>query len=108
MAHTALDRERDWDRETMGFYITLCTVHTTQGQGQGTIVFYCARPDPGPGPCPCPDPCPDPSPVQCVWAISPTSFTVYRMKCFGLSWNLVLGIYAAEWESQSANPTYQV
>ena len=25
----------------MGFYITLCTVHTIQGQGQGNIVFYC-------------------------------------------------------------------
>ena len=34
---------------TMGFNITLCTVHTTQGQGKGTIVFYCAPP----GPCPC-------------------------------------------------------
>ena len=30
----------------MGFYIMLCTVHTTQGQGQGqgTIVFYRAHP----------------------------------------------------------------
>ena len=26
-------RDRDMDREMMGFYITLCTVHTTQGQG---------------------------------------------------------------------------
>ena len=26
----------------MGFYITLCTVHTTQGQGQGTMGF-CMR-----------------------------------------------------------------
>ena len=32
---------------TMGFYITLCTVHTTQGQVQGTIVSYFARPGPG-------------------------------------------------------------
>ena len=36
----------------MGFFITLCTVHTTQGQG--TIVFCCAHPGPclGPGPVP--------------------------------------------------------
>ena len=35
----------------MGFYITLCIVHTTQGQGQvhGIIVFYCAHPVPCPG-----------------------------------------------------------
>ena len=44
----------------MGFCITLCTVHTTQWQGQGTIVFYCVYP------CPCPVP----GPVQCVWAIT--------------------------------------
>ena len=56
LIHTA--RDRDMDREMMGFYITLCTVHTTQGQG--TIAFYCARP----GPCPCP------GPVQCVWAMT--------------------------------------
>ena len=46
---------------TMGFYISiLCTVHTTQGQGQiqGTIVFYCSHP------IPCPSHCP--GPVQCV------------------------------------------
>ena len=44
--------------EMMGLYIMLCTVYTTQGQGQEqiTIIFYCAHP----GPCPCP------SPVQCV------------------------------------------
>ena len=36
----------------MGFCITLCTVHTTQGQGQETIVFYCARSSP----CPCSGP----------------------------------------------------
>ena len=41
---------------TMGFCITLCTVHTTQGQGQGIIVFYCVH---------C-GPCPGPGPVQCV------------------------------------------
>ena len=37
---------RERDQEIMGFYIMLCTVHTTQGQGQvhGTIVFYCAHP----------------------------------------------------------------
>ena len=47
---------------TMGFCIMLCTVPTTQvqGQGQGTIVFYCSHPGP------CPSPCRDPSPVQCV------------------------------------------
>ena len=26
-----------------GFQFLQCTVHTTQGQGQGTIVFYCAN-----------------------------------------------------------------
>ena len=41
-----------------GFCIMLCTVHTAQGQTQGTIVFYRARS----GPCP--------GPVQCVWAIT--------------------------------------
>ena len=49
----------DRDQETMGFYITLCTVHSTQeqGHGQATIAFYCVHPSPGPGP------------VQCVSAI---------------------------------------
>ena len=44
--------------EMMGFYIMLCSVHTTQGQGQeqGTIVFYCTHPRP----------CPGPGLVQCV------------------------------------------
>ena len=46
---------------TWNMYITLCTVHTTQGQGQGTIVVYCAHSDPRT--------CPVPVPVQCVWAI---------------------------------------
>ena len=43
-----------------GFYMMLCAVHTTQGQGQkhGTIVFYCVHPVPGPRPCP--------GPAQCV------------------------------------------
>ena len=41
----------------MGFYIMICTVHTTQGQG--TIAFYCAHPSQ----------CPGPSPMQCVRAI---------------------------------------
>ena len=45
----------------MGFYITLCTVHTGQGPEYVIIVFYCANP------IPCP--CPGPGPVQCVWAI---------------------------------------
>ena len=56
LIHTARNRDRDW--ETMGFYIMLCTVHTTQGQGQGqgAIVFYCTHPSP----CPCT------GPVQCV------------------------------------------
>ena len=48
LVHTARDRERDREWEMMGFSITLCTVHTTQGQGQGTIVFYCAHPSPSP------------------------------------------------------------
>ena len=52
LIHTA--RDRDMDREKMGFYIMLCTVHTTQGQG--TIVFYCI----------CPGPCNGPGAVQCV------------------------------------------
>ena len=37
---------RDW--EMIGFYIAHPPVHTTQGQGHGTIVFYCAHPGPGP------------------------------------------------------------
>ena len=50
----------------MGLYTTLCTLHTAQGQGQGrgTIVFYCAHPGPGP----CLGPYPGPCPVQCLWA----------------------------------------
>ena len=31
---------------TMCFYITVVTVHTTQGHEQGTMVFYCAHPGP--------------------------------------------------------------
>ena len=42
----------------MEFYIMLCTVHTRQGQG--TIVFYCARPSP------CPGLGLGPGPAQCV------------------------------------------
>ena len=32
LVHIALDRDWDREQETMGFHITLCTVHTTQGQ----------------------------------------------------------------------------
>ena len=35
----------------MGFNITLCAVHTTQGQG--TIDLYCVHPGPVPVPFPC-------------------------------------------------------
>ena len=38
LIHTARDRDRDQDWDTMGFYIMLYTVHTTQRQGQVTIV----------------------------------------------------------------------
>ena len=64
LLHAAQDRK--W--EMMGFYITLCTVHTTQWQVQvhGTIVFCCVHPRP----CPCP--CPVPGPLQCVWPITLT------------------------------------
>ena len=51
----------------MGFYITICTIHTTQGQG--TIVFYCAHPSSSP--------CSRPSPVQCACYVGckwPSSF----------------------------------
>ena len=52
----------------MGYYITLCTVHTTQeqAQAQGIIVFYCTHSIP----CSCPGP--HSSPVQCVQAIIPS------------------------------------
>ena len=50
LIHTA--RERDRDEEITGFCIMLCTVPTTQGQGQGTIVFYCVHPSPCSGPSP--------------------------------------------------------
>ena len=43
---------------TIGFYIMLYTVHTTERQGQGIIVFYCAHLGPSS--------CPSPGPVQCV------------------------------------------
>ena len=56
LIHTARDR----DREMMGPYITLCTVHTTHWQAQGIIVFYCTHPIP----------CPSPGPVQCVYAMT--------------------------------------
>ena len=49
LVHTGRDRERD--REMMGFCITLCTVHTTQGQG--TIGLHTHFPIPGP----CPEQC---------------------------------------------------
>ena len=39
-------------REMMGFNMTLCTVHTTQGQEQGIIVFYFTHPVPYPSPRP--------------------------------------------------------
>ena len=39
LIHTA--RDRDW--ETMGFYITLCTVHTTQGQGLEYVTIVTGR-----------------------------------------------------------------
>ena len=48
----------DWDGEwglgpgTMGFCATLCTVHTTQGQGQGTV-FFSIVPVPVPVPVTC-------------------------------------------------------
>ena len=52
MAHShCTDRDRDMDRKMMGSCIMLYTVHTTQGQGQVTIVFYCTRPVPGPVQC---------------------------------------------------------
>ena len=47
LIQTARDWGRDRERETMGFDIMLCTVHTTQGQAQGAIVFYCGHPGPG-------------------------------------------------------------
>ena len=55
---------------TMGFYITPCIVYITQGQGQkqGTIVFYCARP------------CPGLSPVQYVWAIKLETCVIHKYK----------------------------
>ena len=55
LVHTARDRERDSEWETMGFCIILCTVHTTQEQGQEEvpIVFYCALPVPVSFPVPC-------------------------------------------------------
>ena len=56
LIHTAQDLDRV--REMMGIYITLCTVHTIHGHGQGTIVFYYALPGPSS--------CPGPGPVQCV------------------------------------------
>ena len=31
---------RDRDQETMGFYIMLCTVHTTQGPGNDGFLYY--------------------------------------------------------------------
>ena len=43
LIHTTWDLDKDRDREKMGFNITLCPVHTTQGQAQGTIVFYCVH-----------------------------------------------------------------
>ena len=58
LIHTTWDLDKDSDREKKGFNITLCPVHTTQGQAQGTIVFYCVSV----GRCPCPGP----DPVQCV------------------------------------------
>ena len=80
LIHTARDRDRDRDREIMGFCIVLYTVHTTQGQGQVTIVFYCTRPSASP--------CSVPGPVQCEWAIRPIHTEV-----LSLSWEVLGAFY---------------
>ena len=54
LVHTALDRDWDREQETMGFHITLCTVHTTQGQG---IIVFSIVPIPIPVPVLFPVPC---------------------------------------------------
>ena len=72
LIHTALGR----DRETMGFYIVLCPVHTTQGQG--TIVFYSTRP----------------GPVQCIWAICP----IPHEKPSKEEFNMILGRITPNYE----------
>ena len=46
LTHTARDRDRDQERWVSILRYVLY-VHTTQGQVQGTIVSYCARPGPG-------------------------------------------------------------
>ena len=47
----------------MGFYIMLCTVHTTVEQGQGTIGLHTHFPVAGPIPASVPAPIPTPVPV---------------------------------------------
>ena len=82
LVHTARDRDRDRDQGMMDFYIILCIVRTTvhtqeQEQLQGTIVFYCSRPDPGPSP----SPCPGSGSVQSVWAITPILWKQKIKRC---------------------------
>ena len=72
-------RDKDTDRENMGFYMTLHVCRsTTRGQRQGTIVFYCVHPVPYPRPCPCPVA----GPVQSVWA--PVKFQIEIVAWFNL------------------------
>ena len=87
---TARDQDRDRDWEMMGFCIMLCTVHTTQGQGQvhGTIVFYCAHSVP----------CPGPGPVQYVCAFTPRS----------CSQSLSLSLCSVSYIAQYRNPSFPV
>ena len=57
-------RDRDRDRETMSFYITLCTVHTTQGKGQGREPLISIVPTSVLVPVPVPVPCSVYEPLQ--------------------------------------------
>ena len=55
-SHTARDRERDREREMMDFYITPCTVHTTQEWGRDSKPLFSIVPFPVPVPVPFPVP----------------------------------------------------
>ena len=78
---------------TMGLCILLCSVHTTQGHGQGqrqgigtrTIGFHTHFPIPSLGP----SYVPVPGPVQCEWAITRWIFLPLN-KCIEKQFNLSL------------------
>ena len=103
LIHTARNPDRGRIREMMSLCVTLCTVHTTQGQG--TIAFCCARP----GPCPCPGT----GPVQCVWAMTLylsffSSLTYKHKHLFTSHLVLITCLYWGKWKKYLRRRNYRL